>query len=298
MGSTSSTMSASLHYTPFRELHNYRDQYAPSFKPYTSSATYPGGETNKYKPDPKVGGARDPHGSSEFAGRAGEHGGSFYNHRPNEVGWTSGPYAGHDARHSGFNPGSHFFNSGYHQNPESNIELRRPFCGMTQSRTQKCSPLQESMRLMHTQRRNNHEFTPSLQEEDKLGVSHTLPVYPTGMYFAHSQARNVGDKLTHFGGDKYGPHAYGHYPDYLSASTTDAGGMWSSPRLGLESRVFHDGGDACRVTESGHGTWLKSDNTKGGQFDAPRWNDTAAGRVERSGMDRMERPAKADAHHE
>ena len=57
-----------------------------------------------------------------------------------------------------------------------------------------CSPLQESMRLMHTQRRfslstsfdtllsflllarNNHEFTPSLQEEDKLGVSHTLPV--------------------------------------------------------------------------------------------------------------------------
>jgi hypothetical protein len=169
---------------------------------------------------------------------------------------------------------------------------------MTQSRTQKCSPLQESMRLMHTQRRNNHEFTPSLQEEDKLGVSHTLPVYPTGMYFAHSQARNVGDKLTHFGGDKYGPHAYGHYPDYLGASTTNAGGMWSSPRLGLESRVFHDGGDACRVTESGHGTWLKSDNTKGGQFDAPRWNDTAAGRVERSGMDRTERPAKAIAHHE
>merc|ERR1712166_374048 len=138
------TMSASLHYTPVRELHNYRDQYAPSFKPYTGSATYPGGETNKYKPDPKVGGARDPHGSSEFAGRAGEHGGSFY-----------------------------------HQTPESNIELRRPFCGMTQSRTQKCSPLQESMRLMPTQRRNNHDFTPSLQEEDKHGVSHTLPVYPT-----------------------------------------------------------------------------------------------------------------------
>merc|ERR1712195_44011 len=107
MGAAHRTMSASLHYTPVRELHNYRDQYAPSFKPYTSSATYPGGETNKYKPDPKVGGARDPHGSSEFAGRAGEHGGSFYNHRPNEVGWTSGPYSGHDARHSGFNPGSH-----------------------------------------------------------------------------------------------------------------------------------------------------------------------------------------------
>merc|ERR1711865_425712 len=249
MGVQVVAMSASLHYTPVRELHNYRDQYAPSFKPYTSSATYPGAETNKYKPDPKVSGAKDPHGSSEFAARAGEHGGSFYNHRPNEVGWTSGPYSGHDARHSGFNPGS-------------------------------------------------HQFTPSLQEEDKLGVSHTLPVYPTGMYFAHSQARNVGDKLTHFGGDKYGPHAYGHYPDYLGASTTNAGGMWSSPRLGLESRVFHDGGDACRVTESGHGTWLKSDNTKGGQFDAPRWNDTAAGRVERSGMDRMERPAKADAHHE
>merc|ERR1711865_870728 len=263
MGVQVVAMSASLHYTPVRELHNYRDQYAPSFKPYTSSATYPGAETNKYKPDPKVSGAKDPHGSSEFAARAGEHGGSFYNHRPNEVGWTSGPYSGHDARHSGFNPGSHFFNSGYHQNPESNIELRRPFCGMTQSRTQKCSPLQESMRLMHTQRRNNHEFTPSLQEEDKLG-----------------------------------PHAYGHYPDYLGASTTNAGGMWSSPRLGLESRVFHDGGDACRVTESGHGTWLKSDNTKGGQFDAPRWNDTAAGRVERSGMERGEKPPHADAHHE
>merc|ERR1712166_727201 len=97
-------MSASLHYTPVRELHNYRDQYAPSFKPYTSSATYPGAETNKYKPDPKVSRREDPHGSSEFAGRAGEHGGSFYNHRPNEVGWTSGPYSGHDARHSGFNP--------------------------------------------------------------------------------------------------------------------------------------------------------------------------------------------------
>merc|ERR1712195_175929 len=135
MGSTSSTMSASLHYTPVRELHNYRDQYAPSFKPYTSSATYPGAETNKYKPDPKVSGAKDPHGSSEFAARAGEHGGSFYNHRPNEVGWTSGPYSGHDARHSGFNPGSHHFNSGYHQSPESNVELRRPFCGMTQLAT-------------------------------------------------------------------------------------------------------------------------------------------------------------------
>ena len=69
---------------------------------------------------------------------------------------------------------------------------------------------------------------------------------------------------------------------------------WLTPAL----QVFHDGGDACRVTESGHGTWLKSDNTKGGQFDAPRWNDTAAGRVERSGMERKERPAKADAHHE
>jgi hypothetical protein len=200
-------MSASLHYTPVRELHNYRDQYAPSFKPYTSSATYPGAETNKYK----------PHATS-FAARAGEHGGSFYNHRPNEVGWTSGPYSGHDARHSGFNPGSHFFNSGYHQNPESNIELRRPFCGMTQSRTQKvrlgracyCSDLILDLILdlpvlatsgihashAHTAQvqpihffqhsleilsfllfaRNNHEFTPSLQEEDKLGVSHTLPV--------------------------------------------------------------------------------------------------------------------------
>jgi len=298
MGTEPPDMSSLLHLSPSRNMNQFRDQYAPNFQPYTSSCAYPGAETDKYRPAPSVGGRDDPRGSSEFAARAGEHGGSFYNHRASETGWTSGPYSGHDSRHAGFNPGPHHFNSGYHQTPEHNVELRRPFCGMTQTRTQKCSPLQESMRLMHQQRRNAHEFTPDLREEEKLRMSHTLSVYPSGMYHSHSATRICGDKLTHFGGDKYGPHAYDHYPAYNSSSPTIRGGMWASPRLGLESRGFHDGSDACRVTETGPGTWLKSDSTRGGQFDAPRWNDTSAGRVERSGMTRDEAAPHADAHHE
>merc|ERR1711998_101324 len=268
MGVTVFPMADSLHYPPVRTQHQYRDQYAPKFEPYTSAPTYPGGEANKYKHGyENLSKAEYLQATPTFAARGTEHGNDFYNHRPNEVGFTTGPYAGPDARHSGFDPAPHFFNSGYNQVPEAGIELRRPFCGMTTSRTQKCSPLQESIRLMHTQRRNNHEFTPRPHEEHHMqSESFTLPVHPTGMYFSHAQARQVGDKLTFFGGDKYGGHAYAHYPHYSSATPT-VNPMWDSPRLEMEARAFRD-------------------ETRGGQFDAPRWDDVRAGRCERNGMKR------------
>merc|ERR1712166_889418 len=126
----------------------YRDQYSGAhFAPYTAGSRNPGFEKSKYEPY-----------LTAYEARIGEIGGSHYNHRPVETGWVSGPYGGHDPRHGGVHPGPHEFNAGYNHIPEKNVELRRPFCGMTPTRTQKCSPLQESMRLVDSQRRVNHEF--------------------------------------------------------------------------------------------------------------------------------------------
>ena len=75
--------------------------------------------------------------SRSFEERAATHGGEQYQHQRNETGWVTGPYAGHDPRNAGFDPAPHPFNNGYNHVPEANLEMRRPFCGMTQSRTQK-----------------------------------------------------------------------------------------------------------------------------------------------------------------
>eukprot|EP00658_Telonema_sp_P-2_P014390 TRINITY_DN15471_c0_g1_i10.p1 TRINITY_DN15471_c0_g1~~TRINITY_DN15471_c0_g1_i10.p1 ORF type:complete len:191 (+),score=43.28 TRINITY_DN15471_c0_g1_i10:149-721(+) len=158
------------------------------------------------------------------------------------------------------------FNGGYRQVPESNVELRRPFCGMTSSRTEKCSPLQESIRLMHQQRRNAGHFTPEQLEKEVLGESITLPVNPTGMFSApcsHKVSYSKRDpnnpiKRSVMVGNvsrKYAPHhSTSHYPSYSAAACPA-----DSPRLGLDARSLQA-------------------RCYGGMWDAPRWDNTRCGR--------------------